>query len=383
MTIMLLGMGLLLGGLYFYQLFKSKMIKKYLSQPQPPITVAAMNASLHTWKSQLSAFGSTRSVQGVEVTAEAPGMIREIYIESGKMVKSGDLLVSLNADPLKAQLKALEVSLDLAQKTYVRDKAQFAVKAVSQQTLDTDLSNLNSLKAQIAEKKANIAQRMIRAPFSGILGISYVDLGQYLNPGDKVATLQTLDPIKVSFYLPQQVISKIAKKQEIVFKTDAFPEEEFHGKITTINPKVDVDTRNIAIEAIIRNEEKKLLPGMFGKVTVDLGEEKSFLTLPKTSISFNSYGEVVYVLQPPTKEDMKKYENINKKEKKKEKIYAANQRFVSVGDSRGDQISILKGLKAGETVVVAGQHKLKNGSHVVVDNTILPSFASKPNMIDE
>ncbi|MCS5711307.1 efflux RND transporter periplasmic adaptor subunit [Candidatus Berkiella aquae] len=371
MLIMLIGLGILFGGIFGYHSFKGYMTRKYMSSMgAPPVAVATMTAKNETWQSRTQATGSVRAIRGVDVTTEIAGMITSIEFKPGTQVKKGDLLVRLNDDTEIAQLEALQASEQLAQINYDRDYAQLAFQAVSQSTVDADIANLKNLKAQVEQQKTIIEKKHIRAPFSGRLGICYVNPGQYLNPGDKIVTLQTLDPIYVDFYLPQQTLVAVTKGQSIQATSDTYPGKTFTGKVTTINPLIDVTTRNVQMEATVANPKNELIPGMFANVEITTGKPTPYLTLPKTAIAFNPYGEIAYTIQEQT-------------DKSGKKVQTAHQTFVTVGQSRGDQIAVLSGLKEGDTVVVSGQHKLKNGSVVIINNSTMPKNNPNPKTTDE
>lgn len=366
MTIMLICMGILFGGIILWKIFMNVMLKRYLASQSSVQTVSAMQVPTSLWQPVLKSTGSLRAIRGVDVTTELAGMVQKIYFTPGAMVNAGTLLVQLNADAEQGQLQSLQAQAALAKITYDRDKAQYAIRAVSKQTVDNDFQNLRSLQGQVAEQEATVAKKAIKAPFSGKLGINNVNLGQYLNPGDKIVTLQTLDPIYADFYLPQQMLRQLKVGQEVKLTSDAFPGKLFKGKVTTINPALDTTTRNVEVEATIINPNNELNPGMFALVEVTVGEPKEFLTLPQTAINFNSYGNIVYVLTE------------KEKDKKGKRIFIAKQVFVSTGETRGDQITVLKGLKQGDRVVTSGQLKLKNGSLVSINNSIVPSNNPTP-----
>lgn len=372
---MLIGVGILFGLIIAYKIFGMVMFKMYMAKTKEGsvVSVSTTQAKYQLWQPQIKVIASLRAIHGVDVTTEIAGLVKSINFTPGAEVKQGILLVQLNIDADIAQLHVLEAQAELAKTVYTRDKAQYAIQAVSKATLDTDEADLKSKDAQVAEQKAIIEKKTIRAPFSGRLGISAVNLGQYVNPGDKVVTLQTLNPIWVDFFVPQQEVTQLQVGQIIRMKSDSFPDETFSGKITTINPKIDVSTRNVEVEATVANLHGKLLPGMFANVRIETGAPESFITLPQTAITFNPYGDVVYIVKPKDKE----------KNGKGQAVLIVNQTFVTVGETRGDQVAILKGLNDGETVVTSGQLKLKNGSKVKVNNTILPKNDPNPNPVDE
>ena len=368
MTIMLISVGILFGCIIIYKVIMGLFIKRFLEvNKSPVVTVSTTHVDYQPWQPKLTAAGSLRAIRGVNVTAQLAGMVTYIYFQPGQEVQENAVLVQLNADDDIALLHSLEANAQLAKITYDRDKAQYKVQAVSQATLDTDAANLKSLIAQVAQQAAIVAKKTIRAPFTGRLGINKVNPGQYINPGDTVTMLQTLDPIYVDFYVPQQSLAQLKLGLPVAIVTETFPNQTFTGKITTINPGVDVSTRNVEVEATIENPQHELAPGMFVAVTVTVSEAKNYLTLPQTAVTFNPYGELVYIIKE-TGQD------------KKGPILTATQAFVTTGETRGDQVVILQGLEKGETVVTSGQLKLKNGSHVTVNNAIQPADNPAPKL---
>jgi membrane fusion protein (multidrug efflux system) len=309
-------------------------------------------------------------VTGVDVTSEISGLVRAVYFESGDEAKENQVLVQLNADSDIAQLHSLEAAADLANTVLERDKKQFAAQAVSQSTLDADAADLKSKRALVAQQAAVVDKKTIRAPFAGKLGISNVDPGQYVNPGDKVVTLQALDTLHIDFYLPQQDLSLINVGQKVVVSSDAYRSRTFDGKITAINPQVDSDTRNVQIEASMSNPKHQLLPGMFVTATVRTGAVQRYLTLPGTAVAFNPYGETVYLVEKGGKTPSG------------ESILTVKETFVTVGPARGDQVAILKGIKEGDMVVTSGQLKIKTGTRVVINNQTQPANEAAPKLPD-
>ncbi|MET0543338.1 MAG: efflux RND transporter periplasmic adaptor subunit [Variovorax sp.] len=356
------------------------------SAPKPGAqTVSTIKAQTLEWQPQLNGVGSLIAVRGVDVTTEIAGMVRSLHFKSGQEVKAGELLVQLNADSDIAQLNSLQAAAELSATTLKRDQAQLAGQAVSQALVDADMADLKSKRALVAQQAALVAKKTIRAPFAGRLGITTVNPGQYLNPGDKIVTLQTIDPIYVDFSLPQQQLGGLLVGQTVNVETDSFPGELFPGKITAINPKVDTSTRNVLIEATIANPQRRLLPGMFARANVDVGDKKRFLTLPQTAITYNPYGSTVFIVKPasaatpPGTRDAGKPATPPAPAPHGEAAagLVAEQVFVTTGQTRGDQVSILKGVEEGQEVVTSGQLKLKNGTPVVVDNSVEP--ANNPN----
>lgn len=370
MLIMLGCILVLIAGLAFgFYLHIQKLIA---SAPKPGAqTVTSLMVTPVEWKPQISSIANLAPVKGVELSSEVSGLVKEVLFKSGQLVKAGDALIQLNAESELAQYNAAQASADLADIVYQRDKAQLAAQGISQAQVDFDLADLKIKRAQAALQKANLEKKTIKAPFSGKLGITAIVAGQYLNPGDKVVTLQTLNPIFADFFQPQQKISQLRIGQTIELSVDAYPAQKMIGKLTTLNPKVDSNSRNIQIQATFDNPRGELLPGMYAKVNVTLGEAQQFLTLPQTAITYNPYGSTVFVIE---EEEGKTPEGTP--DGKKQKV--AKQVFVTTGDSRGDQVAILKGLKAGQEVVTSGQLKLKNGTPVLIDNTTIPNNNPNP-----
>jgi membrane fusion protein (multidrug efflux system) len=372
MLLMLIGVGLLFGGIFAYKSFVSYKLKKSMSAYQaPPVTVSATEAKSLVWQPQLSAVGSLRAVRGVDVTSEIAGLVQKIYFNSGDEVEEGKLLLQLNADTDIALLHSYEAAADLANTVYERDKKQYDVQAVSKATLDADAADLKVKRAQVSQQAATVIKKSIHAPFAGKLGISTVNPGQYINPGDKIVTLQALDLIYLDFYLPQQDLSQLSLGQRIVATTDSYPGRRFTGKITAVNPKVDTNTRNIQVEATIENPGHKLLPGMYATVQVQAGATKRYLTLPQTAITYNPYGDTVFVVEESGKGPGGK------------PVLTVRQVFVTVGPRRGDQVAIVEGVSERETVVTSGQLKLKNGSRVIINNKIQPTNEAAPTPPNE
>ena len=371
MLAMLIGVGLLFGGIFAYKAFVSYQVKKSMSAAQaPPVAVTTIKAAYTSWQPQLKAVGSLRAVRGVDVTSEIAGLVQTINFNSGQEVTEGQMLVQLNADADTALLHSLEAAADLANTVYERDRKQYEVQAVSKATLDADAADLKVKRAQVTQQAAIVEKKSIRAPFAGRLGISTVNPGQYINPGDKVVTLQSLDEIYTDFYLPQQELSHIARGQAVVVSSDTYPGRTFIGKITAINPAVDQSTRNFQVEATVNNPKHELLPGMYASVEVKSGAAQRYLTLPQTAVTYNPYGETVFIVEESGKGPDGK------------PILIARQTFVTVGPTRGDQVAVLKGINEGDTVVTSGQLKLKNGSRVIINNQIRPTNEAAPRPPD-
>ena len=372
MIIMLIVVGIILGGIFGFITFKGRMIKKFMSSQGIPVqTVSTITANYLEWLPKLEAVGSLQAVQGVNMSAEVAGIVEKIYFKQGDNVKLGTPLLQLRANDDIAKLESLKATAQLARITYNRDQAQFSVNAISKQTLDIDKANLDIAIANIAQQQALVDKKLIRAPFTGRLGIRLVDVGQYLAVGTAISTLQALDTLFVDFFLPQQALKSLAIGQKVTLNTDAYAGQTFTGDITVINPKVDINTRNVQVRASLNNPDHKLLPGMYATVNIATGQTQRYITLPRTTITFNAFGSTVYRV------------DISGQDEKGKPNLIAKQSFVTTGDTRGDQIAILSGVKEGETIVTTGQIKLRNGSPVNVDNSIQPSNDATPQPKDQ
>jgi membrane fusion protein (multidrug efflux system) len=368
MTIMLCGVFLLLGLIFGFNQLKTFMIKHFIAgMGLPPATVSTMVVETTAWQPKLSSVGNVRAFRGVELSTEIGGLVQTVPIKSGMDVKEGELLIKLNDASDVAQLNSLKAQADLAKVINERDKQQLAIQAISKNVFDTSKADAKSKQAQVEQQTALVAKKNLKAPFSGRVGIVMINPGQFVNPGDKLLTLQTLDPIFVDFNLPQSNAEQIQVGQEIVVTTDAFKGASFTGKITAVSPKVDTNTRNIQIEAQLANPDKKILPGMFANVNIKLGDEVKMLTLPQTAVTYNPYGSTIFIAKPT-----------GKKDKQGKPALEAQQVFVTTGPTRGDQVAILKGVEEGATVVTSGQLKLKNGTPLIVNNKVLPSNSPNP-----
>lgn len=369
MIVMLLLVTLILGGAYEFNVFKSKLIAKALADyAATPKTVSAMTVGYQDWQPTLTAIGTIKAAQGVTVTPEIPGVIDQIDFDSGQTVAAGATLVQLRLDNSESRLAQFQAAAQLAQVTYQRDRRQLADKAISQAALNSDLANLKSAQAQVQAQQALIDEKTIRAPFAGRLGIRQVDTGQYLNPGTPIVSLQDLGTLYIDFSLPQQALATVAINQRVVATVDTFPKQSFPGVISAIDSDIDLATRNVQIRARLDPTAAAILPGMYAGVSVVDEPTKKLLTLPQTAITFNAYGDTVFLVVPKGKDD------------KGNPILTAQQAFVTTGATRGDQISVLSGLKPGEQVVTAGQTKLVNGTVIVIDNTVEPSDSPDPTL---
>lgn len=348
-----------------------QMIEGFKNAPKPVVTVSTLTLAPSDWQPEVKAVGTLRAVRGVDLAIETAGLVEKVAFNSGEEVQADQLLIQLDTAVERAQLEALNASLQLAEVNYARSKSQAKVKNVSQSQLDADEAALRSARAQVEQQQALLLRKVMRSPFAGKLGISNISTGQYLKAGDQVVSLQQLDPIHVDFYLPQQELARLALQQDINVRADSVPGVMFGGKLTAIDALVDTETRNIRVQATVANPDHKLLPGMFVEVAVAAGEMQRYLTVPQTAIVYNSFGDIVYVVDKVPAKDGEPAKQV------------ARQVFVTLGPARGDQVAILKGLEAGAEVITSGQLKLKNGTEVTINNTVQPSNNPLPSPVDQ
>jgi membrane fusion protein (multidrug efflux system) len=312
-----------------------------------------------------------RAVRGADLSSQASGIVDEIHFDSGNDVPAGKVLLRLRPLDDDALVQHLEAAAALAEQNYKRDQEQFAAQAISQAVIDGDVATLKTAHAQVEAQHALIQEKIVVAPFAGRLGIRQVDLGQYLAAGTAIVTLQALDPILIDFYLPQQALSRIKIGQAVGAMVDTYPGRNFSGVIEAINSKVDAASRNVQVRAAFHNADRSLVPGMYATVSIDAGDKIAQITLPQAAITYNPYGDTVFVVEQAGTDDKGKPRSIVK------------QRFVKLGATRGDQIAVLSGIKAGEIVVTAGQMKLRNGSAITINNSLTPTNEINPNPPNE
>lgn len=360
---MLLGCFVLFGGIFGFKFFMSHMINQAMdNMALPPATVTSATAEMQNWRETISAVGTLRAVNGVEITTEAQGVVSAIHFKSGQHVEKGELLVELFAEPEKAQLQVLQAELELARANHERFTELRKRGVTTEAEVDDTRSTLNRVLASLEVQRATVGKRQVRAPFTGELGIRLVDLGQNLNPGEAVVSLQQLSPIYVDFPLPERHFASVALKRPVTIVANAFPGKKFSGHISAISPRIDSASRNFLVQATLPNREGQLRPGMFADVEVEVAAERRVLVVPRTAIIFAPYGNAVFVLQKSDEGDG----------------HIAAKRFVKTGEERGDLVEILKGLEVGEQVATSGLLKLRNEGAVIIDNENKPPAEESP-----
>jgi membrane fusion protein, multidrug efflux system len=366
MIVMLTVTALFVAGLGFV---KFRQIQTAIGQAAsfqpPPEAVTTIVAKQEHWPATLSAIGTMAAVQGVTVSADLPGIVERIGFESGNAVREGEVLALLDTRQEQAQLAAVEAQRDLARVNFERMQGLLNERVVSQSEFDRAIAEQRQTEARVGEIRAGIARKTIRAPFSGILGIRQVNLGQYLSGGDAVVMLQSLNPIYVNFGVPQQVAGQVRVGRNVRLTTDDLGAAEFGGRVTAVNSSVDEATRNVQVQATLANPGGKLRPGMFVQTEVLLGGSSAVVSLPGSAISYAPYGDSVFVVTDLTDQNGQTYKGVR-------------QQFVKLGGARGDQIAVVSGVKAGDEVVTSGVFKLRNGAAVQINNKIQPGNNPKP-----
>ncbi len=364
MGILVIILVVVFGGLIAYNLFRDYMMNQYLSHMEAPaFTIASVEATEKNWQPVLQTVGDFVAIEGIEVNSQVGGIVHEIAFQSGQMVKKGDLLLVIDDSVEQAALKDNQANLVLQKLGFQRQSNLIKTGSTSSSEMDKARAGLDSALAALQQTEALIAQKHIAAPFDGKLGIRQVSLGQYIMPGQTpIVTLQSLDPLYLQFYLPEQNLSKLYVNQPIQFFVDALPEKMFTGKITAINSKVDVNTHNMLIQATVKNpvESSQFLftPGMFAKVNVLLPVQEKAVVLPLTAVAYTLYGDSVYVIKKEGKDESGK------------PILKVYRQFVTTGERKGDEVVILKGVKAGQLVVNTGQMKLQDGTRISINNSV-------------
>lgn len=354
-------LALLFGGIGYYKLQQYQQFQSMMAADRPAVVVSSAPVARQQWPSEIQALGTFMAAQGVHVATEVPGRVQTIQFESGEKAGAGEVLIELDASAERAELRALQADLELAQLDYERARDLRETQAVSQSQLDRAATLMRSLEARVEQHRVLIRRKTIEAPFTGDLGIRQVHLGQYLSPGDTVVSLQALDPIHLDFTLPERYLGVVAVGQRIQAPVAAWPDEAFAGTITAISPELERANRTLHLQATLSNPGGRLRPGMFSMITVVVGEPQPVLTLPRTAIAYQAFGETVFLLQTDSDGNL-----------------TAQRRPVRVGRVRDGRVEVLEGVTAGDEVVATGQMKLRSGQHVRIDNSLeLPSDVAR------
>jgi membrane fusion protein (multidrug efflux system) len=370
MIAMLVVMASIIAGLGFlkFQQIQTAIAQGAAFQP-PPEAVTTIVAKQEEWPDTLTAIGTMAAVQGVDVTADLPGVVEKISFDSGRFVRAGDVLAQLDTRQERAQLAAVEAQRDLARLNFDRMQGLLKESVVSRAEYDRATAEQRGTEARVGEIRATIDRKMIRAPFSGVLGLRQVNLGQYLSDGDVVVSLQALNPIYVNFGVPQQSAGQMTSGRKVRVTAGEVGGVEFEGRVTAINSVVDEATRNIQVQATLPNPGGTLRPGMFVETEVVLGAGRSVVALPASAISYAPYGDSIYVVAELKDPNGVPYRGVR-------------QQFVKLGGARGDQVAVTSGVKTGDEVVTSGVFKLRNGAAVLINNKVQPGNNPAPKPED-
>jgi membrane fusion protein (multidrug efflux system) len=370
MILMLGLMVVLLGSLGFVK-FKQVQSAVHAAggfQP-PPEAVTTVIAQRQEWPSSMSMIGTLEAVQGVVVSADLPGTVARIAFVSGQSVREGDVLVELDTRQERAQLAALEAQRELAGVNFGRMQQLVKEGVISRAEYDRATADQKQTEANVAEIRATIQRKTIRAPFSGVLGIRKVNLGQYLSGGSAIVSLEALNPIYANFGVPQQASGQVQIRRSLRLTAENLPGQVFTGRVTAIDSIVDEATRNVQVQATLANPGGKLRPGMFVQVELGLGANRPVITLPATAVNYAPYGDTVYVVTDLKDPNGKPYRGVR-------------QQFVKIEGSRGDQVGVVSGVNPGDEVVSSGVFKLRNGAAVRVNNKVQPGNNPAPKPQD-
>lgn len=349
----------LFGGILIWNLVRAYFIKSFFANFQPPpATISTTQAITKNWQDYLPAIGVLKAVNSVDVSSESSGLVTHLFFESGQKVQAGTPLIQLDDKVEQEELKNYEADLEFSKVTNARLRTLIKSNAASQSELDQALAKFKQAQAQVEKTRALIEQKLIKAPFTGQLGIREVNLGQYVSAGNKLVSLESMDPLFLNFSLPEQYLKQLYLGQAVELSVDVYPESIFSGKVTAIDSKSNQNTHNILVQATVPNDKSMLYPGLFAKVKVMLPLQQNVVMVPQTAVTYSLYGDSIFVI-------------VDKgKDKKGKPILEVTQRYVTTGTRFGNQIIIQKGIKAGEQVVTSGQIKLQNGSRVEINNTI-------------
>lgn len=359
MIIVIIALVVVFGLIFGFDIWRAHFIKmkKATFQP-PPTSVSTETVSTSTWHPTLIGTGSLTAINGVNVSSEVSGMVIALHFKSGELVQKGQSLVQLDNSTDVQQLKSNQAELNLDKVDFERKEKLVKSGAISASDYDQALAKLKQSRSNVNSSLVAIAQKNVRAPFSGKIGIREVNLGQYVKPGDSLVSLQSLNPLFVDFTLPEQNLTSLYLGQSFSIAVDAYPGKKFYGKVTAINALVTEASRSIDVQGTIPNPDYKLYPGSFADVTVYLPEKKKVLTVVQTAVTYSLFGDTAFVVEQKGKD------------KDGKPILTLSQRYVKIGDMKGNLIAIKEGLKAGEVVVTSGQNRLQNGMRVFINNSV-------------
>lgn len=368
MIVMLLACFVVFGGVFGMKYMGKKGMNAYFdNQPTPAVTILSATAQRMEWSRALPSVGSLVPVNGTDISTEADGIVEAIHFTAGAFVEAGELLVTLDARTEKAELQQLTAQAEIAAVNQRRADDLYRRKALSQAEYDQTRALATAAKAAAEAQQARVDQKEVRAPFAGHLGIRQINVGQYLSPGTPLVSLQVLDPLEIGFALPEQQFSLVEEGLPISVTVDAWPGEVFGGEITVIEPQIDTATRNFFLRGRLANSDHKLRTGMFGVVSIARPGTDSVIAIPRTAVSYDSYGTSVFAIGPS--------------DDKPEQL-TVRQRFIRLGKARGDFVEVLEGLEVGDEVAAGGLLKLRNGAPVKIDNSLSLEPSLNPVVAD-
>ena len=364
--IAILLLGLVGGGLFGFNLFRDNMIAQiFANMPRPPATVSTIEAQPVSWTPMIEAIGTVNAAQGVDLTVETAGVIKEIAFQPNTQVEAGAMLIRLDDVVQKADVEAARTQADLEKSNLARAQGLTRRGVTTNVSLDQTQAAAEAAEAQLARAMAVLEQRQLTAPFAGTIGLPRVDLGQYVTPGTIVATLQDISTMRVDFSLPEQDLPNLTIGQKIEVRIEGL-DETFAGALTGIDPRVDPASRLVALRGSIDNPMGKLTPGQFVRIRVILPAESGVIALPQTTVSASLYGDYVYIVRP-SEADAAQLE--------------LRQVFVKLGRRSGGVVEIVEGVSPGDQVVTAGQNRLSNGQSATVDNSVNPAATATGDAI--
>ncbi|KEF30758.1 MAG: efflux RND transporter periplasmic adaptor subunit [Gammaproteobacteria bacterium] len=348
-VIVIIFLGIVLGGIFGYKIYQFGQFQKQMSQPQPPAQISATRATTEQWTPSIKAVGSIEAVNGIEIANEVAGVVEEINFESGDRVKQGDVLIRIDSAIDEAALRTRRAEAQLAQQEFKRVSDLLPKRAVSQSQYDEAKANYDAAKARVNEAEAQLSKKIIRAPFDGTLGIRMVDQGEYIATGTSIVEVNMLDPIYVDYTLSEKNLPNVATGYPVAVTVAAVPDQQFEGSVSAINTSVNPETRTVRIRATLENPKGLLRPGMFATIQTQQPQDNEVVTVPRTAVSFNTYGDFVFVVADND-----------------EGQQVVNRRTIVSGETRNGRVAVMSGLEAGETVVAKGLLRLRAGQSVVI-----------------
>lgn len=359
--IALIFLGVVLGGIFGYKFYQFGQMGEMLSKPQPPAEISATMARTESWTPAIKAVGSIKAINGIEVANEVPGVIASINFESGDTVKQGDILIRLNTAIDEAAVRTRRAESQLAKQEFKRISDLLPKRAVSQSQYDESKANFDAAQARVNEAEAQLSKKVIRAPFDGTLGIRMVDQGEYIATGTPIVEVNMLNPIYVDYTLSEKNLASVARDYSVIANVAAVPEQQFEGKVSAINTSVNPETRTVRVRATLENPDNLLRPGMFATIRTKQPKDEAVVTVPRTAISYNTYGDFVFIVEENDEGDL-----------------IVSRRSVKTGKTRDTQVAITSGLETDEQVVSKGLLRLRAGQKVVIqDDEEQPQEASE------